>query len=135
MMSLHLLMIATPQFIQPMSDHLIRYACFLRPPGIVWTGPERYINPHAAILQTQDAQARHQAMVHGVANGAACAPNQWRTGPRTAAQVEEAKREQVEQVFTQMNSGADLENVEPGQCTACRASGGLTLFFDAQTRW
>jgi hypothetical protein len=121
MITLHLLVIAAQPFARPMADHLLKYGSFLRPPTIIWTGPERYNNPHAPILQTQDMAARHQAMMQGVQNGNMSPNNVWRNNCTQGMpqQAEETKREQIEQVFAQMSSGMDLENVEPGWFALC----------------
>lgn len=117
---LHILVFSTPQFFRAMSDHLSSKSVFLDHPTVPYNGPERYNNPHnpSVRLAQDEAQARLQSLQHRMrpmyAGEGSAAPTGSRTAPGQQMS-EDAKREQVEAVFATMNSGADLDAVEPNR--------------------
>lgn len=88
---------------------------FLDHPTVPYHGHERYYNPHNPAVRAEQDARRYALQSRARPLGSGYDGSSY-GGFRHIGQQgmsEEAKREQVEAVFATMNSGADLERVEP----------------------
>lgn len=109
MLPMQLLIYAHPSHVQHVSLHLQSNSVFLEHPSSYEPSMHcdcRYSNPHNPYMRSGE-ERRRRDLLNGLAGG-------FGGRPYGAAKSVDVQREQVEEVFKNLTSGVDLQEVEPG---------------------
>lgn len=116
MLPLVMLLFCHPHLVHHVSAALERAAVYLgHPPSYdpAMHNGFAYSNPHGPLAQSSEAERRKREVLNGLSGVGSSSYAQGRFGSSSQTKTVEVKRDQVEKMFEQMKSGADLEEVEP----------------------
>ena len=108
MLQLVMLLFTHPQLVPHISVQLERNALYLQHPQTYDPALHsgfRYQNPHGPVVQSAEAERRRREVMNGLGGNYA---GRYAAAPKSI----EVQREQVEEMFKSMKSGADLGEVE-----------------------